>query len=570
MKFISFVAFGALTCISISLTAGNFSTTHASTLGRSIEQKGVSIQSRYPGDFGSREFQRSVDNAARTGVNYITLVIPIEQDTIKSNEIHSGSRTPTDDALRSGITYINSIGLQSAVAVHVNSGDGIWRAHIKASNARLWFDHYSEQLNHYGTLAESAGASQMIIGTELSGMTAAKNTNYWNQVIDSLRTHFNGSLTYSAQRSGYLTDAQSLGFWPKLDAIGLSAYYKLGSDTSPEALTKSWDNWNKKEVAVLAAKYNKPVLFTEIGYVSKDGATIDPGAGWKLQTPVNTDLQATAYEALLSYWSNQSIVKGIFIWDWSSDPNAGGMGDGDYTPQNKPAEKVMQQYFLGAVIDDPKFTVELVGNSPHVEANAPVTTSVLLSSDIDYTGALVDVEIYNSAGLKTAQYYISEQNLSSTPVQYSVNWMPFEAGDYTVKVGVFTDNWQKNMYWNNSVGTVTVNTVEQSGDSSNSQSSDITVLSPIDGSTLTRSNHIFSASLASQNPSTYRLYWHVDGGQLNEMSDASVPEAGKQSRVDMSNWYWQPSNQYVITFVAKDLSGTIIDTKSSKITLDSE
>ena len=38
---------------------------------------------------------------------------------------------------------------------------------------------------------------------------------------------------------------------------------------------------------------------------------------------------------------------GLFFWNWQTNPVSGGPGDLGYTPQNKPAQEILQKFFGG-------------------------------------------------------------------------------------------------------------------------------------------------------------------------------------------------------------------------------
>lgn len=53
------------------------------------------------------------------------------------------------------------------------------------------------------------------------------------------------------------------------------------------------------------------------------------------------------YEGLLSAFLPKSWIKGVILWNWELDPNAGKTWPymGGYTPQNKPALQTLTNHF---------------------------------------------------------------------------------------------------------------------------------------------------------------------------------------------------------------------------------
>ena len=89
---------------------------------------------------------------------------------------------------------------------------------------------------------------------------------------------------------------------------------------------------------------------------------------------------------------------------------------------------------------------------------------------------------------------------------------------------------------------------------------------PTDGVTLSGTQP-FKARVENMALSAYQMYWQVDGGQLNLMSDNQTDGAHKESSVNVSGWNWRGAGPYTITFVAKDLTGKTLATKSVTINI---
>ena len=101
------------------------------------------------------------------------------------------------------------------------------------------------------------------------------------------------------------------------------------------------------EIDRLHRRHGLPVLFTEIGYRSISGTTIDP-SNFTVLRPLDLTEQTEAYEALFRVFWDRSWFTGLYLWNWlPNHGRAGGVGDDDYTPQNKPAEQVVQTWFGG-------------------------------------------------------------------------------------------------------------------------------------------------------------------------------------------------------------------------------
>jgi hypothetical protein len=72
----------------------------------------------------------------------------------------------------------------------------------------------------------------------------------------------------------------------------------------------------------------------------------------------------------------------------------------------------------------------------------------------------------------------------------------------------------------------------------------------------------FKAMLENLSVNQYQMYWQVDGGQLNLMSNSSQDYPHKEALVDLSGWRWNGDGPYLVNFVSKNSNGTIISQKS--------
>ena len=94
--------------------------------------------------------------------------------------------------------------------------------------------------------------------------------------------------------------------------------------------------------------------------------------------------------------------------------------------------------------------------------------------------------------------------------------------------------------------------------------SPLNIGAPSDSSVLS-GTVIFKAALAGSALSSYQMYWSVDGGQFNLMSD-NTTNGDKEFSVDLSGWTWRDAGNYygpfAVTFTAEDLSGNIRQQKT--------
>jgi hypothetical protein len=208
----------------------------------------------------------------------------------------------------------------------------------------IWEASYSKYIMAMVDIALKNKVDMFCIGTELK-ISCVKRKKFWETLISTIRSKYDGKLTYSANWDDYST----VPFWPKLDFIGISAYFPLTDMKEPtiNTLLLKW----KKNIYTLAnfsEKYDKKILFTEYGYLTTDQCAWKT---WQVEQNIatlneNQQAQANAFEALYkSLWS-QKFMAGGFIWKWF--PNGlghEGYKHKDYDPQDKKAEEVVKKYY---------------------------------------------------------------------------------------------------------------------------------------------------------------------------------------------------------------------------------
>ena len=207
-----------------------------------------------------------------------------------------------------------------------------------------WEKNYTKFMLFYASLAANQEVEMLCIGTELKNHMI-KRPEYYRTLIKQIREIYCGKLIYSANWDSYA----NVSFWDELDFIGLSAYFPLNEKKTPSVnyLVKKW-NPIVNELKEVSKQYQKPVVFTEYGFLSVDGSG---GKTWLLEKnvrslAVNEQAQANCFEALYKAFEGESYWAGGFIWKWFPFGKGGeGYNERDYTPQGKIAEKVVSEWY---------------------------------------------------------------------------------------------------------------------------------------------------------------------------------------------------------------------------------
>ena len=201
---------------------------------------------------------------------------------------------------------------------------------------------YSDFILNFAKIAEETKADIFCIGTELE-LFVKYRPDYWTKLIKQIRQVYSGKLTYAANWDEY----RRTSFWDNLDFIGVDAYFPVSESKTPtvEECINGWQKY-KETLRQFSDIYKKRVLFTEFGYRSTDFTGRKPWDVDYSQKTVNLHAQTNATEALFETFWNEDWFAGGFIWKWfHNHPEVGGVNNSRFTPQNKPVEAIIKNYY---------------------------------------------------------------------------------------------------------------------------------------------------------------------------------------------------------------------------------
>jgi len=201
---------------------------------------------------------------------------------------------------------------------------------------------YADFILTYAKLAQETNVAIYCIGTELEGFVKNR-PRFWSDLIARVKKVYKGKLTYAANWDEY----PRVPFWEQMDYIGVDAYFPLSEEKHPsqEQMGKGWQKW-KSTLKDLAEQKAKPILFTEFGYRSMDYTAKKPWLVDRNQMDVNLDAQADAIAATFNEFWKENWFAGGFVWKWFiHHDRSGGAENNRFTPQNKPSETVIKNFF---------------------------------------------------------------------------------------------------------------------------------------------------------------------------------------------------------------------------------
>lgn len=246
------------------------------------------------------------------------------------------------------IEWAQGRGLRVLLKPHLWVRGQGWPGEFEPHGDEAWatfLDGYRDYILRFAAVADSTGAAMFSVGTEVD-IVAEKRPDYWRSLIADVRARYDGALTYAVNWDEHA----DIGFWDALDLIGIDAYFPLLDHSTPvvDDLIAAWEPW-VEELEATSARFGRPLLFTEFGYRSIDGAA---GRQWELPEgrearglPHNEEAQAAAYEALFRVWWDRPDFAGGFLWEWHSGAPSARWIATDFTPRGKRAETVVREWY---------------------------------------------------------------------------------------------------------------------------------------------------------------------------------------------------------------------------------
>jgi hypothetical protein len=309
--------------------------------------RGIDFTSWWHDGYRTPSAMRSLDGLAATGANAVALIATQYQAGPTATTVaRDPLRTPSDRALRRAAVHAQALGLQVRLRVIVDLEAGGSRTTIAPADKDAWFASYRRRIRHYARLAERLHVQTLEIGAELRSLTGPDDAGRWRRVIRVARRNFDGRLSYAANWDEY----RQITWWRRLDEIAIDAYFPLADGPSPseEAVIDAWSSFHGQhyldDLAALAERFHRRIVFAELGYPSSRGALITP---WLAGDTYSAEEQVTGLDAAFRALAGRPWFAGAYVWHWSVDPSAGGPGDTDHTIQGKPAEETVSGCFGG-------------------------------------------------------------------------------------------------------------------------------------------------------------------------------------------------------------------------------
>ena len=289
------------------------------------------------------------------GVNYVQLRFFLSQDSLISNKVVYDEKQ--DIILESMIAMIHQAGKKVSLLPDIIIKAGDYVANLCPEDIDQWFTSYHDALMHYAILAQKYDVELFSIGNEFHSLWTENQK--WGYIIDKLREKYKGLITTKLNcwwQEKTFQKVLTYSWLEKLDYIAIAPYFDLTweNDLSLEEIKNSWQNSRHglnivEELREIAEKYKKKMIFSEMGYRSIDGTTIEP---WNSDSivprsggsgKIDLEEQSLATQALFEVFKDKDWWGGLFCFHWPTvKPN---QQDKTWAIWNKPVELVIQNNF---------------------------------------------------------------------------------------------------------------------------------------------------------------------------------------------------------------------------------
>jgi len=277
---------------------------------------------------------------AEDNVEWVAIITWWFQENLTSTQIYPHyDFTPTNESLKHAIKTAHDLRMKVMLKPMIDTEDARNEPRWMIPASAEWFESYTAFIACQAELAQENSVEQLCVGCEF--MYTESDAMGWRQVVAEAKKYYSGPLTYAATKDSY----RDITWWDALDYVGIDAYFDLTDKNDPtlEELTQAW-NRTANNIESWQSSVNKPIIFTEIGYRNGNGNNKQPW-NWTETLQPDPQEQFDCYLASLKVLWTKPWFKGFYWWIWESNPNAGGLNDTDFTPQNKPVEYLFRSWY---------------------------------------------------------------------------------------------------------------------------------------------------------------------------------------------------------------------------------
>ncbi len=212
--------------------------------------------------------------------------------------------SPADTSIKRVIKEARKRGLSVALSCYLACSTRVWCGLHNPGNDTNWFQDESLYLVHCARIAEEESVEMLIIGLEINRtMDSPEEAELWRRmIIPAVREIYSGPLCYGASYSDVHPE-----FWDGIDFCGIHPYFPLADTKFARLVSQgypwdtmvnqrpniqdlvkgnlppypgnllAWERWYIPNIYQhWFLRFEKPILFTEIGYRSLDNSALHP------------------------------------------------------------------------------------------------------------------------------------------------------------------------------------------------------------------------------------------------------------------------------------------------------
>jgi glycosyl hydrolase family 113 len=266
-----------------------------------------------------------LDEIRATGADHVELVVAWYLDDVHATGVHA-------HAAGLGVLLFPILRLER------QGRPDEWRGTLAPRDEAALFASYGAKLLALARMADREHVELLSIGSELSSLDGKRGP--WEALARRVRAVYNGPLTYSGNWDHF----DAVAIYDLVDYAGLCGYFQLSASgvASDDELGLGWRALRAR-LAAFRASVRRPLLFTEVGYLSQRGASAWPWNEGAME-PVDLDEQRRCYRAFAAAWGNAppGLLAGVYFWNWYG---WGGARSRGYTPRGKPAADEIRAFF---------------------------------------------------------------------------------------------------------------------------------------------------------------------------------------------------------------------------------
>ncbi len=272
-------------------------------------QRGMSFTNWGAYSFNSTQAKNEILEMKEIGIEWVAANIWWFQESVSTSKIFEADWSDSAENITAFFDYVHDQDMKVLFKPMLDPLDGNWRSNIEAKPE--WMKAYAKFIRYAAEIAENASVEVLSIGCEMGNWQMHEKEVL--DLIEDVRDIYSGLLTYAANHDSFWY----VNFWDKIDIIGIDAYFPftLSYDPTLDDMIEVWDAFYD-DLNKFQRKWNKPVMFTELGCQNRDGCNIMPN-DVKFNQNQDEDEFKMFYKSLFEskVWT-APWFKGTYWWIW--------------------------------------------------------------------------------------------------------------------------------------------------------------------------------------------------------------------------------------------------------------